>query len=144
MHMTMKNCDGEAELLGPDVVILDSAEQRLNLHDEQIRTVLPRFGQGADILQRIREVLEYVVILTELISTSHTETSAAVPTQKNDAKSRKRNRRDRASGIFICGSPANSYGSSAHAHSVPLSVRLEFATSPQDGGGNHERRRGVS
>lgn len=44
-------CKSKVELLCPDVVILDSAEQRLHLRYEQVWTVLPGFGHGADVLQ---------------------------------------------------------------------------------------------
>lgn len=50
--MVLLTCESKAELLGPDVFFLDSAEQRLHLHYEQIRTVLPGFGHGADVLQK--------------------------------------------------------------------------------------------
>lgn len=45
-------CERKDELLCPDVVVLNSAEQRLHLHYEQIWTVLPRFRHCTDILQK--------------------------------------------------------------------------------------------
>lgn len=44
--------ESKAELFWPDVFILNSAEQRLHFHYEQIWTVLPSFGHSTDILQK--------------------------------------------------------------------------------------------
>lgn len=49
--------EGEAELLCADVFVFHSAEQRLHLHDEQIRAVLPSFGHCADVLQGRRGLI---------------------------------------------------------------------------------------
>lgn len=44
--------ESKAELLWPNIFILDSAEQRLHFHYEQIRTVLPGFSHSTDILKK--------------------------------------------------------------------------------------------
>ncbi len=49
--------ESKVELLGPDVVIFNSAEQRLPLHYEQIRTVLPSFGHCTNVLQKLTRVM---------------------------------------------------------------------------------------
>ena len=45
-------CESEVELLGANVFIVNSTEQGLHFHYEQIGTVLPGFGHCTDFLEK--------------------------------------------------------------------------------------------